>query len=522
MTFIDRLINVFAPSRAFQRAQARRALEILSAPSRKRHYEAAQSGRRTSGFNRSFGDANTVNARALVELRLHARDLARNNAWAERGLEVITGNTVSWGIVPKPVGSAAREASVLWKQWAETAECDAAGMLPFAGLQEMVLRTVAESGEALVRRRWRRPVDGLAIPMQIEILEPDFLDTGKDGIEGVAGGKIIQGIEFDKIGRRVAYWLYPEHPGSGWSTGISRRVSASEILHVYRPKRPGQVRGISWLAQTVMPLKDFDEYEDATLVRQKIAACFAAFVEDDGTSANIGDPNATDDEIETFEPGTISYLTAGKKVSFSNPPTVTADGFDTRTLRRIASGMGITYEELTGDFSGVNFSSARMARLAHWQNVYKWRYNMLIPQFCQGVWAWAMEVAETSGLLPEAPIAEWSCPPMPMIEPDKEGLALTRLVRSGVMTPSEMVREQGGDPETHWEEYAADMKTLDALKIKLDSDVRAVSQAGLTQERGGGGPEGGPPKPAAKEEDRAAELAPPEDLDVEISDEELP
>jgi len=82
--------------------------------------------------------------------------------------------------------------------------------------------------------------------------------------------------------------------------------------------------------------------------------------------------------------------------------------------------------------------------------------------------------------------AEWTPPPMPMIEPDKEGPALRRLVRIGAMTPDEMVRQQGLDPDAHWDAYEKNIKGIRARGITLDIDVAAVSDAGLTQERGGG------------------------------------
>ena len=62
-----------------------------------------------------------------------------------------------------------------------------------------------------------------------------------------------------------------------------------------------------------------------------------------------------------------------------------------------------------------------MSRIAHWQNVSKWRWHTLIPQFCDGVWRWFMDDGVKVGLLREIPRVEWTPPPMPMIEPDKEG-----------------------------------------------------------------------------------------------------
>jgi lambda family phage portal protein len=495
LTAWDRFTMSLAPSWTLNRIRARMVANTLA-----RHYEAASQGRRTSGWNRNRGDANAVIGAALGELRLHSRDLVRNNGWARRAQRVIANNTVGWGIVPKARNGSAKAAE-LWKRWADSTECDAERRLTFAGLQHLALRSLATDGEVLFRRRPRRPEDALTIPLQLQILEADYLDTSKNE------GRIVNGVEYNGIGQRTAYWLFDGHPGSG-SSGQSRPIPASEILHVFYTERPSAARGVSWFGAAIVNLKDLDEYEDAELMKQKIAACFAAFVSDvDGTAAPLGEEDPDDDSLEALQPGMIEQLKPGQQVTFGSPPQPTADSFANRNLRKIAATLGVTYEDLTGDYSQVNFSSARMSRIAHWANVYDWQWNMLIPQLCDGVWAWATEAG-----LPGDGGADWSCPPMPMIEPDKEGLAYQRLVRTGAMTPSEMVRERGGDPEAHWAEYAADLKKLDEYKIKLDSDVRAVSQAGLTQDRVGGG---GTAEEAPKEKGRSTDDGGEE---IEISD----
>ena len=451
-----------------------------------RHYEAASTGRRTSNWNRSVADANSAISPALISLRAHARDLVRNNGWARNGLRVIVDNTVGWGITAKPA-TPNPAAAAAWKRWAESTECDSEGRLNFYGIQKLAMRTTVESGEVLIRRRFRRAEDGLSIPLQLQILEPDYLDKWQDLRTGIAGGPIVQGVEYDKLGRRAAYWLFDSHPGSSSiAAGVSRRIPASEVIHHFFPDRPGQVRGVTWFAPAIVNIKDFDEFEDADLIRAKIAACFAAFVTSvDGSDVSLSEQSADDPLVETLEPGLVSYLKPGQEVQFSAPPIANDNGFTARKLRRIAVSLGVTYEDLTGDYSQVNFSSARMSRIRHWAHVDDWRYNMVIPQLCDPVWNWAMNAASLAGIIDEAPAAEWTAPPMPMLEPDREGLAYTRLIRGGLMTPSEAVRERGYDPDTHWDEYAADLQKLDSLKIWLDSDVRRTSQAGLTQERVG-------------------------------------
>lgn len=487
LSWLDRVVASFSPERALKRVRARAALETMA-----RHYEAAAQGRRTSGWARTTGDANFVALGALAEMRMHARDLIRNNSWARRGQRVIANNTAGWGIVAKPVGGSEAElsrAAELWKTWAESTECESEGRHTFYSIQHLAMKTIPEAGELLVRRRWRRASDGMTIPLQLQVLEPDHLDHTRNQSSSVSGGPIIQGVEYDLIGRRSAYWIFPVHPGSGRGTPAAERISASEILHVFYPERAGQARGVSWFATAILNLKDLDEYDDAELMKQKIAACFAAFVTDvNGDGAGLGEPSMTDDLIETFEPGMIQKLPPGKDIQFGTPPQVVADSFASRNLRRVAAGLGVTYEDLTGDYSQVNFSSARMARLSHWANVHDWQYNMLIPLLCDGVWNWAMEAAVLAGELAAPLSAQWTCPPMPMIEPDKEGLAYSRLIRNGVKTLPEVIREQGGDPDAQLREIAETNKRLDALGISLDCDPRQTTGAGQAQQTGTGLP----------------------------------
>ncbi len=480
MSLFERAIMAIAPRWALARARAR-----LMA----RHFEAASVGRRTSGWSRRASDANSAASGATLSyLRAQARDLVRNNPWARRGLRRIVTNTVGWGIQPTATGRGADKVMELWKRWGETTECDAAGRLTFYGLQRLVFRTVVESGECLVRRRPRRTVDGLAIPLQLQVLEPDYIDTGKDGLIGEEGGPIVQGVEFNAIGRRAAYWLFDQHPGGTISmiSPVSRRIPADGILHVFDQERAGQVRGPSWLASIDVRLHDLDEFEDATLMKQKIAACMAAFVTDlDGAGTALGEEGTdqpTGQPVDTFEPGMILNLPQGKQVTVANPPVASDhQSFVGASLRGVAAGFGCTYEDLTGDYSQVNFSSARMSRLAHQGDVHDWRWNILIPQFCQPAWYWMVEALLIAGVEVEEAPAKWTPPPAPMVDPDKEGAALSRMVRVGAMTHDDMVREQGFDPEQFWKEYAAGLARLDHLGIVLDSDPRRTTGSGQAQ-----------------------------------------
>lgn len=483
MAWIEQAVATLAPQWHLRRLRARLAAELVQ-----RHYEGAAVGRRTQGWRSSAGDANAIHAGATLQrLRDAARDLVRNNCYAESALGAITDHTVGAGIQakPNPTNDAVLAA---WRRWAESKACDADGLRNFYGLQELVMAEVVEAGEVLVRRRWRRLEDGLPLPLQLQVLEADFLDTSKTQTLP-SGAQVIQGVEFDLLGKRAAYWLFPQHPGSpiGGLSAASRRIPASEIQHIFRARRAGQVRGPSWFAPTLVKLKDFDEYDDATLMKQKVAALLAVVTSDpDGSAPPLGTADDTKTPpIDTLEPGAILNVAPGRTIEVVQPPNVSEHGsFSSVTLHAIAAGLGVTYEDLTGDYQRLPFSAARMSWLRHWAKVERWRWQMLIPQFCDPAWAWATEAMALVGLPAEGVGVDWTPPPVPMIEPDREGLAVQRNIRSGIQTPSGAIRERGLDPEEFWAEYKADLARLDELGIVLDSDPRRMTQSGQAQSTG--------------------------------------
>ena len=488
--WLDRAIGWASPNRQLRRMRDRAALTVLA-----QYYEAAGASRRTKGWRRPSGDPNAPSGLSLSRLRDAARNLVRNNGHAESAIGIIPDDTIGWGILP----SARHEA---WQRWTKSTDIDADGRCNLVGIEHTVMRTVVESGECLVRRRFRRPSDGLALPLQLQVLEPDYIDSGKH-MPLANGGKIIRGIEFNAIGRRVAYWLFPEHPGSIITStvtmrfGLSTRVPASEILHIYRPQRPEQVRGVSWFAPVLIRFNDFDEFADATLMKQKIAACLAVISSDvDSTAPLLGAEDPAEEKNDLLEPGMILNIAPGRSVDVVNPPTVRdyAD-YSKTTLHEIAAGIGVTPEDLTGDYSDMNFSAARMSRLRHWSRVKGWRWRMLVPQLLNPLWSWAMQVAAIAGL-DVIESTGWTAPPLPMIEPDKEGLAITRNIRAGIMTPSEALRERGYVPGEFWDEYQEDFEDQDRRGLTTDSDARKMTTQGQFQQDAAPGSGAGPEPPA--------------------------
>src|SRR5512132_3795063 len=131
------------------------------------------------------------------------------------------------------------------------------------------------------------------------------------------------------------------------STGRWRRVriDASEIQHILEPLAPGQVRGLPWLTPVLLRLHELDQYEDAQLVRQKVAALFAGFLMDPDGNASTAFAGDTANGVMTsgLEPGTLKVLPPGYDIKFSDPAE-TGDNykpFIDQQLRSIAAGIAL-------------------------------------------------------------------------------------------------------------------------------------------------------------------------------------
>lgn len=485
--WIDKLVGYFSPQAGLKRQRARLAQSAFE--KLQRGYEGASTGRRTEGWAARSSSSNVEIAKALPRLRDRSRDLCRNNPYAARAKQVIVSNTVGTGILPRiSARSKARAAAVmdLWKKWGDSTECDFDGRYTIYGLQSLAFSTVVESGEVLIRRR--RVPSGPTIPMKLQVLEPDFIDSNMESLASASsnGNYIIQGVEFDSSGRRVAYWIFNEHPGGALGGRVrsykSERVPVEDIIHVFRTERPGQIRGVPWVAPVIILLKDLDEMMDATLLKQKISAAFAAFVTDveggleaSGEKASIG---------EKIEPAIIEVLPPGKSISFAEPPSA-ADfpAFTKAILQAISVGYGVTYEGMTGDLSRVNFSSGRMGWLEFQRNIDQWRWQILIPQMCNPTWRWFLEAVELSGssLQGNSVEAAWTPPRREMIDPGKEIGSMRDAIRAGLQTLSESHRQLGYDSDEVLVEMASDNQKLDNLGLVLDSDPRKVMKSGSKQ-----------------------------------------
>jgi len=490
-SWFDRALLNISPGWAASRARARfnyiqnRAAETFIS----RKYDGAGSGSRNEGWSRPATSANAEVRAGAATTRNGARELVRNNGHATNALAVLKNNVIGTGIrVGFDSNSSATERALreLWEQHMESKDSGAEDGGNFYQRQGLAFRAICESGSVLLRRR-RRRVSSLKLPFQVQLLEPDFLDTSRDGF---LASNTYAGKEYNDQGDFTAAWLYTSHPGdsySGFGQYKSVRVAASELSHAFRIDRPGQTDGVTWFAPIMTDLRDIADTRDAYQLRQKIAACFTVFVHETSGIPGTGTPDKGQPINDTIYPGRVESLPPGKQVTFADPPGV--DGlsdFDRAQLLTIAAGIGIPYEALTGDLSNVNFLSGRMGWLAFYRNIDGWRTDIVIPRICEPEMKWFLEAAAVARGIAEPVRVNWTAPHRDLLDPTKEIKALREEMRLGTLSYPDLVRMRGRDPQSVVDSWQKWDKELADRKLFFDWDPRKFSLAGNLSDTTGG------------------------------------
>jgi lambda family phage portal protein len=478
--------------------------ELAAAPG----YDAASQTRRARTWRAPTIGANDSVLPSLALLRARARALVRNDGYARAAIDRLVSNIVGGGLVPQSQApdDAFRDAvQRAWLRW--TDEADAAGRLDLYGLQAQAVRSWLEAGEVFVRIRSRRPEDGLSVPMQLELLEPEYVPV-EYSITTRDGNRVRAGIEFDALGRRVAYWVHRHRPGAlqDLDTAQLVRLPAGDglvrerVLHLYEPLRPGQLRGVPVLTQALLRLRDLDLFSDATLLRQQLANMFVGFLVpghgavDAGTDFR-GQPIERDAEgrgVVGLEPGLFHELAPGADVKFAEPPAPQgfAD-FARAQLMAAAVAADVPYELLTGDLRDVSDRAVRVVLQEFRRRVEQRQHHLVVYQFCRPVWAAWFAHALMAGAIPVPPRAaddpawsavEWIAPAWPALHPVQDVEAERAMVRAGFKSRTQVAKERGYDVEALDREIAADNARADRLGLTLDSDPRKTSVGGAPAE----------------------------------------
>ncbi|GER00920.1 phage portal protein [Iodidimonas gelatinilytica] len=468
---MDRLIASIDPVRGARRLAARRAVELHS-----RAYDAARRDHRTMSWRTTGASADAEIAMGGDIVRDRARDLVRNNGYAKKALDTLSDHVVGSGIMVSARGTSPthrKRIARAFQDW--SCEADWEGDLDFYGIQKLAIRAMLESGEVLIRlRRQEFDATTLTVPLKLQVLEADFIDsTLNRTLDG--GGEIDRGIEYDAMGRKVAFWLLPAHPGEiarfTRRRMVSTRVPAEEIIHLFEKHRPGQDRGISIFAPVIMAARDLDQYFEAELVRKKIEACLAGFItspnQDFPIDADAGKNSQSGGGrlAEKFEPGMLMRLREGEDIRIAAPAGTSGIAqFAEIYLREMACGVGIMYEQLTGDFSHVNYSSFRAGHHGFRRNVESIQDLNIKPRLLLRTMRRWREAALAAGLISNVDFVwHFTPPPFLSVDPEKDAKADLADLRMGKKTLSQIVEGRGVDYLDHLQQVSDDMAAADAV-----------------------------------------------------------
>jgi len=403
---IDKAIAWASPIRGARRMAARSAMGLFGG------YHGGSSHRASmSNWQPGSGDANADINLDLPALRSRSRDLARNAPVATGAISTNVTHTVGTGLTMQPrldhlaLGISEKVADEWeaktrreWKLWSESRDCDAARTLTFAGQQALALRSVLESGDVIALtpniKRSSSPYE-----LTIQLIEADRLSNPSHRMDTK---RLAGGVEMDKNGAPIFYHISSQHPGAFNRTGMKwykwraygEKTGRRNVLHLFEKKRPGQVRGVPYLAPVIEQLKQIARYTENELSAAVIAAAFAVFVKmdpeafdemfnSDAKEALIKNAKQWNGSIES---GKAVNLLPGESIETANPgrPNSEFDPFMTAILKQIGMALEIPFEVLTMHFQS-SYSASRAALLQAWR-IFNGRRTWLAQEFCQPVY----------------------------------------------------------------------------------------------------------------------------------------
>ena len=474
---------------------------------RTRMFGGAQASRLTADWVTSVTSADQEIKGSLKRLRSRSRQLVRDNDYAKSAVRVVRNSVVGTGVrlqaqVMRQRGGKLdtrinEQIEKAWSMWGRKDSCNTAGQLCFADIEKLAVSSMCESGEVFIRMV-RQKFGRSKVSFALEVLEADQLDEDYNSPATKPGNVWKLGVELDKFGRPVSYAFLSRHPGD---TAFPTRepgkrhiiVPAKDVIHLFdrTSARPGQTRGVPWLASAMQRMHHLDGWEQASVVRARASSALMGFIQSPEGELDPGGEIYDEQRVTGFEPGQFKYLQPGETVTIPDmdSPTGEYEPFLRAQLRALGAGVGCSYEVLSNDYSQSNYSSSRLALLQDRDN---WRsiQQMMKDQFYQPIYDAWLEMAVLSGALnlptyetePERyETVRWVCRGYHYVDPQKEIAAQKAAVRSGFKTLADCVAENGDDFDEFLVARQSELAKLDEMNIITDTDPSAVNGSGASQ-----------------------------------------
>jgi len=470
----------------------------------KRQYQGAKINRFTADWLTPNFTADEILRWSLPTLRERSRDFERNNDYMKNFLRKLEANVIgAKGVVLQSKAKFKngdldiKTNSMIedeWEKWGKryASVCET---LTFRDICKLALRTVARDGEVLIRvlRGFDNPY-----ALSLQVLEADYLDERLNQ-ELPNGNRIIMGVEKNKWGKPVAYWLFERHPGDRQVAGNRHiRIPAEEIIHLYVKERPTQTRGIPWIASAILKLRMLGAYEEAEVIAARVASAKMGFFIE--SFEGVQYTGAVDEQgiISEVEPGVLEKLPPGVDFKPFDPgnPSAEFSDFVKAMLRGISAGLGCNYNTLCNDLESVNYSSLRAGSLEereYWMDIQSW----FIDAFLEKLYPVWVQMSALSGKVkvPYEEIdryiaPEWQPRRWDWVDPLKDVQAKVMELKNGLTTRTRICAEQGIDFEDILEEIKREKQLMDKYGITIqdiDKDTALITEGNEEVLAGGNG-----------------------------------
>ena len=507
---LDKLIHWIDPVRGAERMRARMQMALAGG------YTGGKTDRRpTKNWLAGSNSADQDIIPDLPTLRDRSRDLCRNEPLALGAINTNVSNVVGTGLdlacrVDYETLRWTRDQATTWQKiterrfrmWANSKNCDITRTQNFYELQGLSYRSVTESGDALVTMPWEA-VPGFDFETRIQVIEADRISNPgrKNDTE-----TLVAGVEMDRNGAPIRYHVTRQHPGAlnvktadlQWDPieAFGSETGRRTALHLFFRLRPGQTRGVPYLAPVIEHLKMLGRFTDAELQATVVSAMFSVFVTSEtgsGVEGLVGGTASTGANAERalkLEPGLVAELNPGDKIETAQPgrPNGAFDPFVQAILRQIGVALEIPFELLVKHFT-ASYSASRAALLMAWQ-FFGQRRAWLAANFCQPIYEAWMDEQVAKGYIAapgyfEDPImrsaylnAEWIGDAPMEIDAEKAVKAAEGRLRLGLTTlAEETIALTGRSWEENLAQRAQEREAHEAANVPYLSSQTAQQQA---------------------------------------------
>lgn len=493
--------------------------------------------------------------RARKEIVRAARDVERYSEHIRGGLDrkadMVVGSRLMVRATPDfdTLGITGKEARATikkalereFKNWAYDNRLlqDAEGHYDFGGLAWLMFRNITgpdgECAGIIHYRQDRADAYKHRWATFIEVYDPDRIETPA---EHAANPRVRDGHVFDQWGRRVGTYVRRSHPSDAMHAYndmdfelVPRETPEGRPhgFHWFVKTRAGQIRGLSTLVTILKQANMLDKFDDAYLGAATINQVLATYIESPASPEAVAQalaPRPGAEEQWTLFENKLGYYdkvkmrVGGARIPVMPPgdrikmeavnraiqdPTYFRNGF----LRGFASSIGVSFEQLSKNFSDANYSAARAALLDVWQEIVRLRFwfgQHVLSLIYGAVVEEALVKGRIDGVdeyLATHPFDEyrtawvaclWTGPGFPQIDPEKEAKASKMLLEMKIESREEVIAQRGRDIEDVFDEIANEREMAEERDFLLDPLAPGTPGAPGAEEEATIDPDGGSSK----------------------------